>query len=448
MALAVPRRARARGNGRGSRGAGGERRGLIWGSRLAGEATAPNYTTYRFVLFPPSSPISPAPASFLRSPPSLAVPASTAPQPPRGRPPSPSLQIRAPNLDGRLSPMLADPEQAVPSESLCRPKQDDAPEPLAVRSSTGISAPSPRKLRPVSRQARRPDGTPLLQRVEDVFEELISKIADVEFDLPPALKEWKRSYYVPIKRSFSIIIFLSFIKMYISPRDALKMMAFSVPVPLLLDPQLLAAKIANVVRMKYGHLSRERMLFSCCSSECKCDDTCANKSFQHRPLKKTRLITTEKCGSGLVAEDEIKKGEFVIEYVGEVIDDRTCEQRLWKMRRQGHTNFYLCEVSSNMIIDATNKGNMSRFINHSCEPNTEMQKWSVDGETRVGIFALRNIKKGEELTYDYKYVACWVYEFDQETKIHTLQFCDYSLEKFNLKEEEWHFLPVGDESDG
>ncbi|TVU49503.1 hypothetical protein EJB05_00816, partial [Eragrostis curvula] len=203
---------------------------------------------------------------------------------------------------------------------------------------------------------------------------------------------------------------------------------------------------------------------------------------------------TEKCGSGLVAEDEIKKGEFVIEYVGEVIDDRTCEQRLWKMRRQGHTNFYLCEVSSNMIIDATNKGNMSRFINHSCEPNTEMQKWSVDGETRVGIFALRNIKKGEELTYDYNLERVKIVIVGLQTaekclahlkrltqlfftteiqeahrlclpgrkEKHTVRialgrlfgsgihekkcrprsiFCDYSLEKFNLKEEEWHFLP-------
>ena len=45
-----------------------------------------------------------------------------------------------------------------------------------------------------------------------------------------------------------------------------------------------------------------------------------------------------------------------------VIDDITCEERLWKMKRQHYTNFYLCEVSSNMVIDATNKGNKSRFI--------------------------------------------------------------------------------------
>ena len=60
-----------------------------------------------------------------------------------------------------------------------------------------------------------------------------------------------------------------------------------------------------------------------------------------------------------------------------VIDDRACENRLWTMKRLNDTDFYLCEVSSNMVIDATNKGNLSRFINHSCEPNTKMQKWLV-----------------------------------------------------------------------
>ncbi|PWA65768.1 AWS-like protein [Artemisia annua] len=86
---------------------------------------------------------------------------------------------------------------------------------------------------------------------------------------------------------------------------------------------------------------------------------------------------TEKCGSGVVAEEDIMRGEFVIEYVGEVIDDKTCEERLWRMKRQGETNFYLCEINRDMVIDATYKGNKSRYINHSCSPNTEMQKWFV-----------------------------------------------------------------------
>lgn len=117
-----------------------------------------------------------------------------------------------------------------------------------------------------------------------------------------------------------------------------------------------------------------------------------------------KIVQTEKCGSGVVAEENIMRGEFVIEYVGEVIDDKTCEERLWRMKRQGETNFYLCEINRDMVIDATFKGNQSRYINHSCSPNTEMQKWRIDGETRIGIFATRNIKKGDHLTYDYQFV--------------------------------------------
>ncbi|VVB03320.1 unnamed protein product [Arabis nemorensis] len=146
------------------------------------------------------------------------------------------------------------------------------------------------------------------------------------------------------------------------------------------------------------------MLFSSCSSSCKCGIECNNKPFQQRHVKKMKLIQTEKCGSGIVAEEEIKQGEFIIEYVGEVIDDKTCEERLWKMKHRGETNFYLCEINRDMVIDATHKGNKSRYINHSCNPNTQMQKWIIDGETRIGIFATCDIKKGEHLTYDYQFV--------------------------------------------
>ncbi|XP_019449447.1 PREDICTED: histone-lysine N-methyltransferase ASHH3-like [Lupinus angustifolius] len=179
------------------------------------------------------------------------------------------------------------------------------------------------------------------------------------------------------------------------------------------------------------------VILSSCSSSCKCGNSCMNKPFQHRPVKKTKLVQTEKCGYGIVADEDIKLGDFVIEYVGEgdnqsyiyinlffqnmlmdftfvpVIDDRACEERLWDMKHREETNFYLCEINRNMVIDATNKGNKSRYINHSCCPNTEMQKWLsadcflfmiTDGETRLGIFATHDIQKGEPLTYDYRFV--------------------------------------------
>ena len=55
------------------------------------------------------------------------------------------------------------------------------------------------------------------------------------------------------------------------------------------------------------------------------------------------------------------------------------------------------------VIDGHRMGNECRFVNHSCEPNCEMQKWNVKGEFRMALFALRDIQQNEELTYDYNF---------------------------------------------
>lgn len=49
------------------------------------------------------------------------------------------------------------------------------------------------------------------------------------------------------------------------------------------------------------------------------------------------------------------------------------------------------------VIDAAEQGNISRFMNHSCLPNCETQKWTVNGDTRIGIFARQDIPAGTEL---------------------------------------------------
>lgn len=55
------------------------------------------------------------------------------------------------------------------------------------------------------------------------------------------------------------------------------------------------------------------------------------------------------------------------------------------------------------MIDGHRMGGDGRFVNHSCAPNCEMQKWSVNGQFRMALFALRDIEAGEELAYDYNF---------------------------------------------
>ncbi|XP_010438120.1 PREDICTED: histone-lysine N-methyltransferase ASHR3-like isoform X2 [Camelina sativa] len=139
-----------------------------------------------------------------------------------------------------------------------------------------------------------------------------------------------------------------------------------------------------------------------CSKGCGCPETCGNRPF--RKEKKMKIVKTEHCGWGVEAAEPINKEDFIIEYIGEVISDAQCEQRLWDMKNKGINEFYMCEIHKDFTIDATFKGNTSRFLNHSCDPNCVLEKWQVEGEIRIGVFAARQIKAGEPLTYDYRFV--------------------------------------------
>ncbi|KAK8674759.1 hypothetical protein V6N13_032862 [Hibiscus sabdariffa] len=227
------------------------------------------------------------------------------------------------------------------------------------------------------------------------FNKLLKQIGHpVEFELPDSFNKWKPT---PSTYSYTVIrrsILFTLVYIYLTKRIKRR----------LDDDGIFCSCTSSSGSSVCGRDCHCGMLLSSCSSGCSCGTSCLNKPFQNRPVKKLKLIKTEKCGFGIVADEDIKHGEFVIEYVGEVIDDKTCEERLWKMKHRGETNFYLCEINRDMVIDATYKGNKSRYINHSCCPNTEMQKWIIDGETRIGIFAMRDIKQGEPLTYDYQFV--------------------------------------------
>lgn len=101
-------------------------------------------------------------------------------------------------------------------------------------------------------------------------------------------------------------------------------------------------------------------------------------------------------GKGVFAVAPIAKGEIIIEYVGERIDWPEALRRHPHDPSDPNHTFYF-HIEGGQVIDAKVGGNSSRWINHACAPNCEADE--TDG--RVFIKALRALRPGEELFYDY-----------------------------------------------
>ncbi|XP_034728868.1 histone-lysine N-methyltransferase NSD3 isoform X4 [Etheostoma cragini] len=145
-----------------------------------------------------------------------------------------------------------------------------------------------------------------------------------------------------------------------------------------------------------------RMLqYECHPQVCPAGDNCENQCFSKRLYAETEVIKTDGRGWGLRTNQALRKGDFVTEYVGEVIDSEECQQRIKRAHENQMANFYMLTLTKDRVIDAGPKGNSSRFMNHSCSPNCETQKWTVNGDVRIGLFTLCDIDADTELTFNY-----------------------------------------------
>jgi len=102
-------------------------------------------------------------------------------------------------------------------------------------------------------------------------------------------------------------------------------------------------------------------------------------------------------GYGAFATRDIKKGEVIDEYLGDRITHAQADKR-YEDHDENDNHTFLFIVDKKTVIDAGVGGNDARFINHKCDPNCE----SEIKKGRVFIVATKNIKKGEELGYDYQ----------------------------------------------
>jgi SET domain-containing protein len=116
-------------------------------------------------------------------------------------------------------------------------------------------------------------------------------------------------------------------------------------------------------------------------------------------------------GRGVYARKDIPKGTRLIEYTGERIGNKEADRRSDAEEARSRHHTFLFILNSRTTIDASVGGNISKYINHSCDPNCVA--W-IEGQ-HIWIDAERDIRKGEELSYDYEY------EFDPEYTIEDLE---------------------------
>ncbi|KAK5123930.1 hypothetical protein LTR85_002127 [Meristemomyces frigidus] len=133
----------------------------------------------------------------------------------------------------------------------------------------------------------------------------------------------------------------------------------------------------------------------------------ADVAIRFNQLKKRKkLVKFDRSaihGWGLYAEENIAVNDLIIEYVGEKVRQKIADLREFKYEKQGVGSSYLFRMMDDEIVDATKKGGIARFINHSCSPNCTAKIIKVEGTPRIVIYALKDISKNEELTYDYKF---------------------------------------------
>jgi len=121
-----------------------------------------------------------------------------------------------------------------------------------------------------------------------------------------------------------------------------------------------------------------------------------------RSVTRTRRFSVRHSpihGHGVFALTDIPKGTRIMEYLGERISHKEADRR-YAEEHEHSPHTMLFAVDDKIVIDATQWGSSARFINHSCSPNCE----AIEEEGRIFIETIRNVRPGQELTYDYNLV--------------------------------------------
>ena len=140
-----------------------------------------------------------------------------------------------------------------------------------------------------------------------------------------------------------------------------------------------------------------------CLDVCRRKNNCPYKRMVDKTFK--QVFTKEKHGKGtcLILNEDCAKGDFVIEYFGRKVPEKTLE-------RNGGNGEYYMKVGKITIDGDITTQNDAKYINHSCRPNCVAGVRVINGKGRVFIFTTKKINKNTELTFDY----LWTVEREED----------------------------------
>ncbi|GAB2272675.1 hypothetical protein Dimus_007498 [Dionaea muscipula] len=138
---------------------------------------------------------------------------------------------------------------------------------------------------------------------------------------------------------------------------------------------------------------------------------CTSVAEKYKLMKETfrKRLTFGKSrihGTGIFAKRPHRAGDMVIEYIGELVRPSVADRREHLIYNSlVGAGTYMFRVDDERVIDATRAGSIAHLINHSCEPNCYSRVITVNGDEHIIIFAKRDVKQWEELTYDYRFFS-------------------------------------------
>lgn len=164
-----------------------------------------------------------------------------------------------------------------------------------------------------------------------------------------------------------------------------------------------------MVYHKNGRLAHtERDIIFECNSGCGCDETCANRQIQKGRQFKLEIFRTNSRvkGWGVRTLEEIPKGSYIMQYVGEVVSLIEAANRPTTYLFDLGAHLDSRDVEYTYVVDASRYGNVARFVNHSCAPNCRTLFAWIERSANtllpiIALFAIKTIKPLEEITYDY-----------------------------------------------